>query len=510
MIAKKKIQQNIVKYTLILVWFACGGYLLSSCTESVAKDIDFYLEPAAKCNYWEVRDKDSGILLSHVTPGMKDLIDLTMSSRAPLIRIEGQIIGTSIGKNLNWGKPYTIVYTPGAEAKKEFGSQAKYGLIEINYSADVATEHKSCITEEAGDKFIGLPLTLYNGRTNFTITPEQAHLYTGLEMLKGDKAVEKFGSWAEERHIFNYYKTDVVSEIKNNNNKLSIDNKENGKILVEYTAERIGEIDVVINQEFEQFITHRYDKTAEMIQIELDPAELPSYNFFISVFKAGTEIGIDSQPFKIVNGKIALDFSYKEGGNQADVATANKVEDFVYLPAGKQKIPTQLYKSINNVVEDVRFKIGDAAHMRNWYNRLTAEYGQKIYVDYIKKRFAEEASSIGFDLNFSDNIGEGFSLYTDDISMENIIIEDWNNATDLPQILENFMADNNDTDTPLLILDKNILKPNKMKDKLDQTPIQIKKMIVLERDEAVKRFGKEAAHGAIILFDITQKSLAES
>jgi len=457
-----------------------------------------------------VRDKDSGILLSHVTPGMKDLIDLTISNRAPLIRIEGQIIGTSIGKNLDWGKPYTIVYTPGAEAKKEFGSQAKYGLIDINYSADVATEHKSCTTEKAGDQFIGLPLTLYSGRTNFTITPEQAHLYTGLEMLKGDKAVEKFGAWAEERHIFNYYKTDFVSEIRNNNNQLSIDNLDNGNILVEYTAERIGEIDVVINQEYEQFITHRYDKTEETIQIELDPAELPTYNFFISVFKAGTEIGIDSQPFKIENGKIALDFSYKEGGNQADVATANKVEDFVYLPAGKQKIPTQLYKSINNVVEDVRFKIGDAAHMRNWYNRLTAEYGQQIYVDYIKKRFAEEASTIGFDLSFSENIGEGFSLYTDDISMENIVIDDWENSADLPEILANYMNGDTDKGMPLLILDKNILKPNQMREKLEQTPIEIKKMIVLEGETAVKRFGKKAAQGAIILFDITQKSLAEN
>lgn len=506
MIVKKKKQQNFVKYVLLFLWFACGGYLLSSCTTADYVDSDFYLEPAAKCNYWEVRDKKSGSLLSHVTPGMKDLIELCNSSRAPLIKIEGNIVGTSLNGVLNWKKPYTIVYTPGAEAKQQFGSKAKYGLIEINYSEAVVGEHKSCTTEKAGDQFIGLPLTLYDGRTNFTITPEEAHLYTGIEMLKGEKAVERFGDWASERHIFNYYKTNVVSEIKNNDHTLSIDNLENGKVLVEYTAERIGEIDVVINQEFEQFITHRYDKTDESIRIELDPAELPTYNFFISVFKAGTEIGIDSQPFKIVNGKIALDFGNKEEANQANVATANKVEDFVYLPTGKQKIPTQLYKSINNVVQDVRFKIGDAAHMRNWYNRLTAEYGQKIYIDYIKKRFAEEASSIGFDLNFSENIGEGFSLYTDDISMENIVVDDWNQSKDLPQILKSYMTEEDQSETPLLILDKNILKPYQMREKLAQTPIQIKKMIVLEGETAIKRFGKDAVHGAIIIFDVMPKA----
>ena len=150
-----------IVFPFILI-FLTGYFLLQSASVNTPER-DVYFEYSAKCNLWEVRDMDTGVLKSRITEGLKQLYELSATRYAPLIKIDDRIVGHNMDETFDWSKPFVYQFIDGEEASKIYGKDAKYGLAEFSYSKGVQSEFSACTTEDDTDLVSGLPLVLYEG-----------------------------------------------------------------------------------------------------------------------------------------------------------------------------------------------------------------------------------------------------------------------------------------------------------------------------------------------------------
>ena len=151
----------------LVLLFLLGYFILQS-TETSAPDRAVFFEYSAKCNLWEVRDIHTGNLKSHTTEGIKQVYDLSDTKYAPLIKIDGEIIGYKMDGIFDWNKAISYTFIGADEAKKIYGKDARYGLAEFNSNTEVIAEFKACTTDDDGTDLNGLPLVLYEGCLLYT------------------------------------------------------------------------------------------------------------------------------------------------------------------------------------------------------------------------------------------------------------------------------------------------------------------------------------------------------
>jgi len=178
---------------LILI-LLLGYFGMRSMSNPNAGPQSVFFEYSAKCNMWEVRDKQTGRLLSTITEGIKSVYELSSTRYAPLLKIDGKIVGYNLDRHMNWSKPIAFEWMPGEEATKIYGSEAKHGLAEFTFNTKVVGEFKACTTDEEGDNLLGLPLVLYEGTlSKKPTTPIEEREFNGLEKLHGQPAIEEYG-----------------------------------------------------------------------------------------------------------------------------------------------------------------------------------------------------------------------------------------------------------------------------------------------------------------------------
>lgn len=506
---KKNIILRIV-FPFILIFLA-GYFILQSATHQ-APERDVYFEYSAKCNLWEVRDIQTGTLKSRVTEGLKQLYELSGTRYAPLIKIDDEITGHDMDGVFDWSQPFSYQFLDGEEASKIYGRDAKYGLAEFNFNVEVQSEFKSCTTTSEADEVSGLPLVLYEGtlskRPN-TIQEERA--FNGLHILTGLAAQEAYGERAISRPVFNHYKTDAVSEKRENDKTLRVTNGTKGKVVIDYTSDRIGEIDVLINQEFEQLVTSRHNKTEKSIRIELDPSDWPSYNFVISVYKAGTDFGIDSRAHRLTDGNIEIDYITEDNLRRKYAEVEEKDDNgnlinYVSIPGEQLRLPEGFYKQINFVLNSVLFKVADGDFISYWHHNLRNKYDQVEYKRYVSSRFMEEAEDLGFNINYNDKSAQ-FSITSQDEAIKDIEIMSWLHQQKIPASIRTLTTEDWDVNNaPLIIHNADIITHEQLLELLNQTPLKIERFSTMESKEGMARFGKDAKHGVLVFRQI--KSLS--
>lgn len=503
---------NIFKFGLPLILLFLLGYFILQSSENNAPERAVYFEYSAKCNLWEVRDISNGQLKSRTTEGLKQLYELSGTKFSPLIKIDNEIIGYKMDGHFDWSKPIRYTFIDGEEAKKIYGKDAKYGLAELSYNQEVISEFKACTTEDSDVNLSGLPLVLYEGTLSKkpnSIAEERS--YNGLQILTGQLAQEAYGMRAETRPVFNHYKTSAVSELKNNDKILTITNGSNGKIVLDYSSDRIGEIDVLINQEFEQLVTTRHEKPEKAIRIELDPSDWPPNNFTISVFKAGTDFGIESELHRLTNGKIEIDFITIDNNRDAFNASqsdskSSKKESYVTVPGEQMRLPEVFYRQINYVISHPLFKVADPDHIAGWHQKLRDQYDQIEYKRYVTRRFKEEAESFDFDISFNEQ-NDQFIVRSNDATATDIKIDSWLNQNNIPRSLKTIALEPwEEKDLPLIILDHRIIEREELLEHLNNTPLKINRFTELAPDIAKKRFGDDGKNGALVFRGIIVKS----
>ena len=495
---------NIIKYGLPFILLFLLGYFILQSSESKSPDRAVYFEYSAKCNLWEVRDMSTGNLKSRTTEGIKQLYELSGTKYSPLIKIDDDIIGYKMDGSFDWGKPISLTYMDKEEAKKIYGKDARYGLAELKYNTGVVSEFKACTSDYVGEDLTGLPLVLYEGTLSkkpTSVAEERA--FNGLHIMTGQTAKEAYGMRAETRPVFNHYKTTAVSEIKNNNKSLSISNGKNGKIVIDYSSDRIGEIDILINQEFEQLVTTRHQKPEKSIRVELDPSDWPPHNFTISVFKAGTDFGVESELHRLTNGKIEIDFISIENNRKAFKESqlnigAEEKESFVTIPGEQMRLPDIFFKQINYVINHPLFKVADPDHIASWHQKLRDQYSQIEYKRYVTRRFKEEAESFEFEITYNDK-SDQFTVRSNDATATDIKIDSWINQNKIPSSLKAIALENwDEKDLPLIILDHRIIEREELLEHLNNAPLTINRFTELDKEIAIKRFGDNGKNGALV------------
>lgn len=497
-------RNNVIKFGLPLVLLFLAGYFMLQSTDATMIDRDVYFEYSAKCNMWEVRDTETGVLKSRVTEGLKQLYDLSGTRNSPLIKIDGEIVGHKMDGTFDWTKPFSYSFIDAEEAKQIYGKDARFGLAEFTYNTGVISEFKACTTTDTGEDLVGMPLVLYDG----TLSQQPKNIgeereFNGLHELTGQYAKEAYGERAEKRPVFNYFKTDAVSEMKVNEKSLRISNGSNGKILLDYSSDRMGDIDVLINQEFEQLVTSRHQKPEKSIRIELDPADWPPYNFTISVFKAGTDFGIESRLHRLTNGKIEIDFITEDNNrlafndNQKETTSGEQI-NYVTVPGEQMRLPETFFRQINYIINNPLFKVADPDYLAYWHQNLRAEYKQIEYQRYVTRRFKEEAEAFGFEIKYNDS-NEQLSVRSNDATVTDIKINSWLNQTKIPSSLRAIALDEwVEEDLPLIILDHRVVTREELLDILNNAPLSINRFTELDNEMAVKRFGNDAKNGALV------------
>ena len=499
-----------IVFPFILI-FLTGYFLLQSASVNTPER-DVYFEYSAKCNLWEVRDMESGVLKSRITEGLKQLYELSATRYAPLIKIDDRIVGHNMDETFDWSKPFVYQFIDGEEASKIYGKDAKYGLAEFSYSKGVQSEFSACTTEDDTDLVSGLPLVLYEGtiskRPNSIV---QEREYNGLHILTGLAATEAYGDRAESRPVFNHYKSDAVSEKRENDKTLRITNGTKGKIVIDYTSDREGEIDVLINQEYEQFVTSRHTKTEKSIRIELDPADWPPYNFTISVYKAGTDYGIDSRIHRLTNGKIEIDY-ITEDNIKREFAEEHELTDdgnkinYVTIPGEQLRLPEGYYKQINYVLNSNLFKVADSEYISYWHQNLRNKYEQIEYQRYVTNRFQEEAEDLGFSIEYNNKSSE-FSMTAKNKGIRNIEIFSWLQQQKIPEAIKSIATDEwDESDLPMIIHNNEVINRDDLLEILNQTPLNISRFIEIDSELAVKRFGNKAKNGVLVFKGIKTTS----
>jgi len=500
---------NIIKFGLPLILLFLLGYFILQSSESKAPKRAVYFEYSAKCNLWEVRDITSGELKSRTTEGLKQLYELSGTKYAPLIKIDDEIIGYKMDGYFDWSKPISYTFIDGEEAKKIYGKDARYGLAELSYNQEVITEFKACTTDDSETNLNGLPLVLYEGTLSKkpnSIAEERS--FNGLQILTGQAAKEAYGMRAETRPVFNHYKTSAVSEIKNNDKILTITNGRNGKIVIDYSSDRIGEIDVLINQEFEQLVSSRHKKPEKAIRIELDPSDWPPNNFTISIFKAGTDFGIESELHRLTNGKIEIDFITIDNNRNAFNASqpdsnSSEKENYVTVPGEQMRLPEVFYRQINYVISHPLFKVADPDHIASWHQKLRDQYDQIEYKRYVTRRFKEEAEGFDFEITFNEK-NDQFIVRSSDLTATDIKIDSWLNQNRIPASLKAIAVETwEEKDIPLIILDHRIIDREELLEHLNNAPIKINRFTELAPEIAIKRFGDDGKNGALVFRGIT-------
>ncbi len=483
--------------------FLMGYFLLQSASVNTPER-DVYFEYSSKCNLWEVRDMETGVLKSRITEGLKQLYELSGTRYAPLIKIDDKIVGHDMDRNFDWSKPFVYQFIDGEEAAKIYGKDAKYGLAEFSYSTGVQSEFSACTTEDETDLVSGLPLVLYEGTLSkrpSSIVKERE--YNGLHILTGLAATEAYGERAASRPVFNHYKTDAVSEKRENDKTLRITNGTKGKIVIDYTSDREGEIDVLINQEYEQFVTTRHNKTEKNIRIELDPADWPPYNFTISVYKAGTDFGIDSRIHRLTNGKIEIDYITEDNikrkfASEIEIGDDGNKVNYVLIPGEQLRLPEGFYKQINYVINSNLFKVADGEFISYWHQNLRNKYEQIEYQRYVTTRFQEEAEDLGFTITHDNNSSE-FSVTSQNKGIRNIEILSWMQQQRIPAAIKSIAIDRWEEDElPMIIHNNDEINHGELLEILNQTPLQISRFIEIEEELAIKRFGSKAKNGVLV------------
>lgn len=489
----------------LLLFFLCGYFFIQSADLPI-KDRDVYFEYSPKCNLWEVRDVESAKMLSRVTEGIKQLYELTGTKYSPLIKIDDEIVGYELDGVMQWDKPFSYTWIDGDEAREIYGKEARYGLAEFTYNTEVIGEFKACTSSAPGDNLLGLPLVLYDGTLSKKPTnPFEERKYNGLEFLHGQPAVKAYGERAEQRPVYNHYVSDAISEVKNNDKTMTIDNDPSGKIIIEYSSDRIGDVDVLINQEFEQLVTSRHEKPEQSIRLALDPADWPPNNFTISVYKAGTDFGIESRLHRLENGKIEIDFETEDKNKQAYRQDNQEIEEkggeqFITVPGGQLALPEQLYRSINYIVNSIPFKLADPEYIAYWHKNLLERADQQTYEAYITQRFKEEASGYGFEVEYSK---ESLSISSDDKVITDLIIKDWLHPAKVPaRLYELLHTDIREDDLPLMIIDNQEVDMERLKMMLGVPPLRIGRMKDLDADVATLRFGDRGKNGVVSMQEI--------
>jgi len=495
---------NIIKFGLPLILLFLLGYFILQSSETQEPRRAVYFEYSAKCNLWEVRAMSNGHLKSRTTEGIKQLYELSDTKYSPLIKIDDEIVGYKMDGYFDWSKPISYTFIEGEEAKKIYGKEARYGLAELSYNTGVIAEFKACTSDDTGENLTGLPLVLYEGtlskRPN-SIAEERA--FNGLQILTGRAAQEAYGMRAETRPVFNHYKTNAVSEIKNNDKTLTISNGNNGNIIIDYSSDRLGEIDVLINQEFEQLVTTRHQKSEKLIRLELDPSDWPPYNFTISVFKAGTDFGIESELHRLTNGKIEIDFitidNNREAFNDSQTnSKSSKKESYVTIPGEQIRLPEVFFRQINYAINHPLFKVADPNHIASWHQKLRDQYDQIEYKRYVTRRFKQEAESFDFEITYNDR-SEQFTVRSNDATVTDIKIDSWLNQNKIPASLKAIALDTwDENDIPLIILDYRIIEREELLEQLNNAPLKISRFTELDPETAIKRFGDDAKNGALV------------
>jgi hypothetical protein len=491
-----------VIFPFILIFLA--GYFMLQSASHQAPERDVYFEYSAKCNLWEVRNIETGTLLSSIGEGIKQVYELSDTRYAPLIKIDDEIIGHKMDGVFDWTKPFYFTFIDGTEASKIYGKDAQYGLAEFNYDTAVHAEFAACTSNDDTDYISGLPLILYDGTISKkpkNIQEERA--YNGLHILTGLTAIEAYGERAESRPVFNHYKTDAVSEKRENDKTLKIGNGSKGKIIIDYTSDRLGEIDVLINQEFEQLVTTRHIKSEKSIRLELDPSDWPPYNFTISVYKAGTDYGIDSRIHRITDGKIEIDY-ITEDNNRRKYADESKPDEngntinYVSIPGEQLRLPEAFYRQINYVINSNLFKVGDSDFVSYWHHNLRNKYPQAEYKRYVTTRFLEEAEDLGYVLSYKEKTDQ-FSITSQDNAIKDIEIMSWLHRQNIPSALVELATQEWDTQTaPLIIHNSDIITRDQLLELLNQTPLTISRFLSLDAEQGSKRFGKDGKNGVMV------------
>jgi len=494
-------KNKILKLGMPILLLFLFGYFFMQSADTSFKERDVYFEYSPKCNLWEVRDVESGAMLSRVTEGIKQLYELTGTKYSPLIKIDDKIVGFELDGVMQWNKPFSYTWVDGDEAREIYGKEARYGLAEFTYNTEVIGEFKACTSTAPGDNLLGLPLVLYDGTLSKKPTsPMEERQYNGLEFLHGQPAVEAYGERAEQRPVYNHYITEAVSEVKNNGKILTVNNSSSGKIILEYSSDRIGDIDVLINQEFEQLVTSRHEKSEKSIRLELDPSDWPPNNFTISIFKAGTDFGIESRLHRLENGKIEIDFYTEEENKKAYRKDNQDIEQeggeqFVTVPGGQLALPEQLYRSINYVVSSTAFKLADSEYIAYWHQNLLERTSEENYQDYITKRFKEEASGYGFQVDYSE---QSLTISSEDQAITDLIIEDWLHPSKVPvRLFEILNTDISSEDLPLMIIDNQEVEMDRFDMMLGVPPLRIGRLKELSQEVAMNRFGDKGKNGVI-------------
>lgn len=467
-----------------------------------------YFEYSAKCNLWEVRDIGNGALKSRVTEGIKQLYELTDTRYSPLIKIDDEIIGHKMDGIFDWTKPFSYTFLDGTEASKIYGKEAKYGIAEFKYNTGVQSEFAACTSSDDTDNISGLPLILYEG----TISKKPANIqeeraYNGLHIMTGLTAVEAYGDRAESRPVFNHYKTNAVSEKRENDKTLRIDNGINDKVVIEYTSDRLGEIDVLINQEFEQLVTERYNKTEKSIRIEINPSDWPPYNFTISVYKAGTDFGIDSRVHRLTDDKIEIDY-ITEDNIRRKYASENEPNEngqtvnYVSIPGEQLRLPEGFYRQINYVINSNLFKVGDSDFVSYWHQNLRNKYEQPEYKRYVTSRFLEEAEDLGYALSYQEDANQ-FSIISQDNTLKDIGIMSWLQQQQIPSVIQDLATNEWDPQSaPLIIHNADIISHDQLLELLNQTPLTIGRFLQLDEKEGSQRFGDDGKYGVMVFKQI--------
>ena len=499
-------KNKLLKFGLPLVLLFLCGYFFIQSADRPRQDRDVFFEYSPKCNLWEVRDVESSKMLSRVTEGIKQLYELTGTKYSPLIKIDDKIVGYELDGVMQWDQPFSYNWIDGDEAQEIYGKEARYGLAEFTYNTEVIGEFKACTSSAPGDNLLGLPLVLYEGTLSKKPTNSlEERKYNGLEFLHGQPAVRAYGERAEQRPVYNHYITDAVSEAKNNDKTLTIDNSPNGKIVIEYSSDRIGDIDVLINQEFEQLVTSRHKKPEQSIRLELDPADWPPNNFTISVFKAGTDYGIETRLHRLENGKIEIDFDTEEKNRQEYQHDNKEIEQkggeqFITVPGGQLALPEQLYRSINYIVNSIPFKLADAEYIAYWHKNLLGRTEEITYKAYITQRFKEAASGYGFGVEYTD---ESLSISSGDQAINDLVVQDWLHPSKVPaRLYELLHSDLPEKDLPLMIIDHQEVDMERLKMMLGVPPLRIGRLKDIDPEVAMQRFGESGRNGVISMQEI--------
>ncbi len=491
-----------VIFPFILIFLA--GYFMLQSASHQEPERDYYFEYSAKCNLWEVRDVKTGTLLSSIGEGIKQVYELSGTRYAPLIKIDDEIIGHEMDGVFDWTKPLYFSFIDGTEASKIYGKDAKYGLAEFSYDTGVHAEFAACTSTDETDYISGLPLVLYEGTISkkpTNVLEERA--YNGLHILTGLTAIEAYGERAESRPVFNHYKTNAISEKRENDKTLKIDNGTKGKIVIDYTSDRLGDIDVLINQEFEQLVTTRHSKTERSVRIELDPSDWPPYNFTISVYKAGTDYGIDSRIHRLTDGNIEIDYITEDNlrrkyAEESETTKDGQKINYVSIPGEQLRLPEEFYKQINYVVNSTLFKVGDSDYVSYWHQNLRKKYVQPEYKRYVTNRFLEEAEDLGYELSYKVK-SDQFSIVSQDNAIKDIVIKSWLHQQNIPSEIRDLTTQEWDLQSaPLLIHNADIINRDQLLELLNQTPLSISRFLSLDAEQGSKRFGKAGKHGVMV------------